>query len=263
MTYVPRFAYNLYTERFRQLTPGKYEEVRGHPGAPVKQRADDVSEEALQQTGDNVRELAGGRGREASMRQFILNGRNTTKPAGFNGPREPIATRGTSQPDTLCFSDWFESCVGLAIGGENIGKDGRALPGAKARIWHISGFETDAQKAQLRAYIEKLRSHDLTIRAGMFGGRAGFSEDMVHAVEEFLAREFHISLEFNETCAQRTGDDFTPFGIAIQRNHKLQFVDDLRKLAYQDVDIAFSDFGDDDDESEEESDSDDDRGSLG
>jgi hypothetical protein len=48
----------------------------------------------------------------------------------------PVASRGTSIPNTVVATAGMGSCIGVAVGGENI-KDGKLHAGAKTRVFHI------------------------------------------------------------------------------------------------------------------------------
>lgn len=179
--------------------------------------------------------------------RILLEAGFKIKPFGYNW-REgdvqlPVASRGTSEPNTVVATDALGPCLGVAVGGENI-QDGKLLPGAKTRVFHIYNHNEQPLEA-IYECICTMQEQGLTVKVGMTGGRGSklghFHADELRAM--FSATEVEVMFDRtdNSEYAQELRKSgmreeeiqellFTPIASVVHKDHRVQHALELAQL---------------------------------
>jgi hypothetical protein len=208
-----------------QRTPQQYHAARSNPGKPVKDRSQ-MELDPLVDTVVNMSLVDSSKKRDANMRNFILRSDRDVKIVDYNSENNSkVISTGTSKLNTLCFTDGMGVCNALAIAGEKM-HDGLPGKGAKVRIFHVFPDNVEVEKT-ISAYIEKIRSQGLVVKAAAYGGDAD-DEDSMNVANNLrgLLKKMNVNVEFDEMCDKRLSDD-APLGVAIGDDHSAQFVTKL------------------------------------
>jgi hypothetical protein len=251
---------------FRQKSEEDYSNTRKHKDRPIKDRPDETPSpmemsKILRSRIINIpvsRPSRDSNLRQALLKSFpfriLLEAGFKIKPFGYNW-REgdfklPVASRGTSEPNTVVATDALSSCIGVAVGGEKIKEDGEFLPGAKTRVFHIYNFN----KQPLEAIYESIcamQEQGLTVKVGMTGGRGSelghFHADELRAM--FSATEVEVMFDRtdNSEYAQELRKSgmreeeiqamlFTPIASVIHKDHRVQHALELAQLIHSSED---------------------------
>jgi hypothetical protein len=223
----------------RRMNEGQYQKHRRHPGRALKARPD-IYEDTPMRIGRS-RDVTG----TTDLRHaFVLKDRQPVKVIGYSdgtdagrniSPSSAQST-GTSQKNVLCVTDGMGPCIAVAVGGENIDATGTKRAGATVRIFHVYPYNDNAI-ADIRVYLDKLRSRGLTIKAAMHGGSADSETSM--ALAQNLRGLFQvngIALQFDETCEKRGSYSdrtavvqgaSTPMGAVIKHDNSVNFITNI------------------------------------
>jgi hypothetical protein len=235
MTYISHFRFQPDPQypRFEQASLDEYQATRRHPNRPIKDRRLmdfppvelTASRAEFRQThAENLQFIRG----NPQSRTVTLFANSLAKVVGYNSEEgDTVATTGTSKLNTLCITDGFGPCIGVAIGGEKFDRRGRLLPGSKVRIFHV--FPRNAtSREEIGLYVQKLQSWGLTVRAAMHGGDVDSQRSVGQSRRlRALFSAMNVWVDFDETCERRFSSQ--PMGVIIHNNHAVQFVTELEQ----------------------------------
>lgn len=209
---------------FAQLTPQEYQAARSHPERPIKNRPSSMIV-AETDAADNITIVQSHPAHDENMRRhFMLQPDADVKIIGYNpGGNNPIASTGTSQLKTPCFTEGLDVCSAVAIGGEKVADGNHRLPGAKVRVFHVFPYNVNVSET-ISAYVTQLRNEGLTVKAAAYGGDSAYDYS-VAASENLRAvlRELSIPVEFDEMCDKRPDRISSLLGAVIRDDHSVQF----------------------------------------